>query len=98
MSCAVVRCSAASGASSSPVQLTKFVSSRPSSCARWFIMPTNALSLPATCSASATAQSLAETTHTALRRSLTVICSFSFSQIWLPPMEQAWAEAVTIVS
>ena len=30
--------------------------------------------------------------------SLTVICSFSFSQIWLPPMEQAWADAVTTSS
>ena len=30
--------------------------------------------------------------------SSTVICSFSFSQIWLPPMEQAWAEAVRTVS
>ena len=45
-------------------------------------------------SARATAQSLAETTHTAFSMSLTVICSFSSSQIWLPPMEQAWAEAV----
>ena len=59
---------------------------------------TKASSLPATCSARATAQSLADTTHTALSISSTVICSFSFSQIWLPPMEQAWAEAVITVS
>ena len=30
--------------------------------------------------------------------SLTLSCSFSFSQIWDPPMEQAWAEAVTMSS
>ena len=27
--------------------------------------------------------------------SRTDICSFSFSQIWEPPMEMAWGEAVT---
>ena len=53
----------------------------PSSAARWFILSTNASSLPATASARATAQSLADTTHTALSMSSTVICSFSSSQI-----------------
>ena len=81
-----------------PVALQKWVSAMPNSAARWFIRSTKASSLPATVSASATAQSLAETTHTAFSISLTVICSFSFSQIWLPPMEQAWADAVTTSS
>ena len=70
----------------------------PSSLARWFIRSTKASSLPEMASPKATAQSLAETTQTAFSISATDICSFSFSQIWLPPMEQAWAEAVTMVS
>ena len=70
----------------------------PSSAARWFIRSTKASSLPARCSDSATAQSLADTTQTALSISPTVSCSPSFSQIWLPPMEQAWGEAVTTSS
>ena len=41
---------------------------------------------------------MAETTQTALSMSLTLSCSFSFSQIWDPPMEQAWGEAVIVVS
>ena len=70
----------------------------PSSRARWFIRSTKAGSLPAMCSARATAQSLADTTVTAFTMSRTLICSFSFSQIWDPPMEMAWVEAVTISS
>ena len=81
-----------------PVTFKKFVSSMPSSAARWFILATKASSLPQTASARATAQSLAETTATALSISWTVSCSFSFSQIWLPPMEMAWREAVMFCS
>ncbi len=76
----------------------KVVSRIPSSAARWFIRSTKASSLPATVSARATAQSLAETTQTAFSISPTLSCSFSFNQIWEPPMEQAWAEAVIMVS
>ena len=76
----------------------KVVSFIPSSAARWFIRSTKVSSLPATASARATAQSLAETTQTAFSMSLTLSCSCSFSQIWDPPMEQAWAEAVTMSS
>ena len=72
-----------------PVGLRKLVSFIPSSPARWFIRSTKASALPARCSARATEQSLAEATQTALSISSTLICSFSFSQIWLPPMEQA---------
>ena len=53
----------------------------PSSLARWFMRSTKASSLPEMASPSATAQSLALTTQTALSISSTVICSFSFSQI-----------------
>ena len=59
---------------------------------------TNAASLPAMCSARATAQSLAETTATHLMMSETLICSPCSSQIWLPPMLSARAEAVTVSS
>ena len=48
------------------------------------------------CSASAMAASLALHTAVALKSSSTVICSFSLSQIWLPPILTAWAEAVTV--
>ena len=53
---------AASAPSSRPVQLTKWVSAIPSASARWFICSTKALSLPASSSAMAQAQSLAEET------------------------------------
>ena len=78
-----------------PQALTNRVSFIPSSCARAFIICTKASSLPARCSPSATAQSLAETTATHFSISATVSTSPSSSQIWLPPMEAAWAEAVT---
>ena len=58
-----------------PVQFKKVVSAIPSSWARWFILVTKAPSLPATRSASATAQSFPETTVTHLIISETVICS-----------------------
>ena len=94
ISSAQVRCPSAGR----PVQLTKWVCSMPSSCARRFIRSTKASSVPAMCSASATEQSLADTTATAFTMSRTVICSCSFSQIWEPPMEVAWVEAVTVSS
>jgi len=56
----------------------------------------NASSEPEMCSAMATAQSLAELTAMHLSISSTLICSPSLSQIWLPPMELAWALAVTM--
>ena len=59
---------------------------------------TKASSLPARCSPSATAASLPETTHTALMRSSTRICSPSLSQIWLPPIDAACALPVTVSS
>ncbi len=74
-SLAVVRCSSASGPSSSPVQLTKWVCSIPSSAARAFIRVTKAASLPATCSARAVAQSLAELTTTDLSISSMESCA-----------------------
>ena len=58
-----------------PVQFKKLVSAMPSSWARWFIRVTKAPSLPAKCSAKATAQSLPETTVTHLIISDTGICS-----------------------
>ena len=61
---------------------------------RW----TNAASLPEMCSASATAQSLAETTAMHFIISATLICSPCSSHIWLPPMLSARAEAVTVSS
>ena len=80
------------------MQLTKCVSFMPSSLARSFMRATNASSLPAKCSPSATAASLPETTHTALMRSSTRICSPSLSQIWLPPIDAACALPVTVSS
>ena len=56
---------------------------------------TNASSEPQSASASATAQSFAETTATHLVISATVITSPSSSQIWLPPIEAARRLAVT---
>ena len=70
----------------------------PSSAALAFIRSTKASSLPERCSARATAQSLADTTQTAFTMSATERASPSFSQIWLPPMEAAWAEPVTMSS
>ena len=55
---------------------------------------TNASSDPQSASASATAQSFAETTATHLVISATVITSPSSSQIWLPPIEAARRLAV----
>ena len=69
--------------------MRKVVSSIPSSAARWFMRATKLSALPAMCSARATAASLPEATHTALRRSSTLICSFSFRYTWDPPMEAA---------
>ena len=68
----------------------------PSSFARSFMRLVNASSEPEMCSAMATAQSLAELTAMHLSISSTLICSPSLSQIWLPPMELAWALAVTM--
>ena len=67
----------------------------PSSPARSFILATKASSLPETASASTTAASLALMITVALSRSSTVICSPSSSQMSDPPMEAAWAEAVS---
>ena len=47
----------------------------PSSAALWFIISTKAASEPATCSAKAVAQSLADTTATDLIISSMLICS-----------------------
>ena len=58
--------------------MTKLVSFIPSSCARWFIMATKALSLPAICSAMAQAQSLAEDTAMDLSMSETDMVSPAF--------------------
>ena len=71
MSHALVTCPSAGR----PVQLTKWVSVMPSSLARVFICSTNSSVTPATHSASATAASLPLATHTAFKRSSTVICS-----------------------
>ena len=54
------------------------VSFIPSSCARWFISTTKASSLPATCSASATAASLADWIVSAISSSRTVKVSPCF--------------------
>ena len=64
----------------------------PSWAARWFMRSTKASSLPARCSARATAASLPEATATALSKSSTVMSSPSFRYTWEPPMEAAWAE------
>ena len=81
-----------------PVQFVNCVFSRPSSSARRFIRSTKAASEPHRCSARATAQSLAETTATHFIMSETESCSPTSSQIWLPPMEAARSEAVTMSS
>ena len=78
MSPALVRCSFASGASSRPVQLTKWVLVIPSSWARLFICSTKAPSDPARCSAMAQAQSLAEDTAMDFSISRTVMVSPTF--------------------
>ena len=80
----------------SPQQLTNRVSAIPSWAARSFICWTKASSVPARCSPRATAQSLAEAMAMHLSSSSTVRVSPSLSQTWLPPMEAAWAEAVTV--
>ena len=70
----------------------------PSSAARSFIRCTKVRSEPASFSAIATAQSLAEATAMHLIISSTVRLSPSSSQIWLPPMEAAALLAVTLSS
>ena len=78
--------------------MVKWVFSRPSSSARSFMRSTKAASEPHRCSASATAQSFAETTATHFIMSETDSCSPTSSQIWLPPMEAARSEPVTMSS
>ena len=91
---AVVTCPSAS----SPVALTKWVLVISSCWARSFIRPTNASSLPAIISASATDASLALEIAVAFKRSSTVICSPALNQIWLPPIDSACSEQVTMSS
>ena len=78
ISAALVLWEAASGSSSSPVQLMKWVFTIPSSWARLFIMSTKAASEPARCSAMAQAQSLAEDTAMDLTMSETLMVSPTF--------------------
>ena len=71
---------------------------QPSSRARVFIRSTKAASVPARCSATATAQSFAEPTAIALSISSNVSCSPGSSQICVPPIEQAYSLPVIMVS
>ena len=69
-----------------------------SSFAFSFIARTKSSSVPLTSSASATAASLALATIVAFTISSTLMVSPGSSQISEPPMDAAWAEAVTVSS
>ena len=68
----------------------------PRACAFSFICRRNSSSLPATYSAKATAASLALATTVALSMSSTDMASPSLSQMSDPPIDAAWALAVTV--
>ena len=84
--------------SSRPFVFSKTVFFMPSSAARAFIFETKADSLPQICSARATAASFAEAITTLFTISRTLICSPSLRKICEPPIDVAWAEAVTVSS
>ena len=76
--------------------LTKWLFFKPISAALAFISSTNSSTLPDRCSAKATAPSLALAMITPFNSSSTVCCSPGSRYIWLPPMEAAFSEMVTL--